>query len=378
MKKILTTILLTFCIGFSFAQDFQQQISNAEEFVSKKEFCKAYEIFQSALKNENEGGKIEYYYASVSASKCEKIEDALNWLNIAKEKGLGLQQSEIDYLKKDENLNELKNSEKWVSIIESMQKRYDENKIIEEKKSKEWVSNITDNAITEKKIKFNIARPGFALYYSKVDSINVPYLVYVPQNYDISKPSKAFMFLHGGVKSSERFNFDKPEITQEPIFGLADKLNAIIIYPFGKKDFGWINQKKAFVNIYTILKQVQKTYNIDKKGMYLGGMSNGGTATFWFASQRPSLFSGFYAISANPKLEIGNINFKFDKPFYEIHTKDDSVFNFTEVEKIYIKNKSKNWHFEPINNGEHGIIYQKNGSEILEKLLNQLLQKNAR
>lgn len=374
MKKIFTTILLTLFVNFSFAQSFEQQMSNAAEFISKKDFCKAYEIFKSALQNEDQAGKFDYYYAAVSASNCEKTEDGLNWLNIAEQKGLGSQQSEIDYLKKDENLSKLKNSGKWVSIISSMQKRSDENKIVKEKKSKDWVSKITENAIAEKKIKFNTARPGYALYYSKVDSINVPYLVYIPKDYDISKASTTIIYLHGGIKSTEKFNDDQPEITQEPIFGLADDLNAIIIYLFGKKDFGWVNQKKAFGNIYTILKQVQKTYNVDKKKIYLGGMSNGGTATFWFASQRPSIFTGFYAISANPKLEFGEINFNFDKPFYEIHTKDDDLFNFNDVEKIYNQNKSKNWHFQLLDNGGHAIIYQKNGSEILEKLLKQLIQ----
>ena len=162
-------------------------------------------------------------------------------------------------------------------------------------------------------------------------------------------------------------------------FKVADHFNSIIIYPFGKKDFGWMNQNKAFENIYKILNQVKSTYNIDKKNIYLGGMSNGGTATFWFASQRPSIFTGFYAISANPKLEIGNINFNFDKPFYEIHTKDDSVFKFDDVEKIYNTNKSRNWHFESIANGDHGIIYQQNGNEVLENLLKELIEnKNAR
>lgn len=375
MKKIFTTILLTFFVSFSFAQNFEQQVSKAEDFVSKKDFCKAYEIFKSTLQNDNQGGKFEYYYAAVSASNCEKTEDALNWLNLAEEKGLGLQKEEIDYIKKDENFSKIKNTDKWALIINSMQKRYNDNKIVEEKKSEEWVSAINDNSIKEKKIKFKIAKPGFALYYSKVDTINVPFLVYVPKDYNISKPSKTIIYLHGGIISTERFNFDKPEIiTPEPIFGLADKFNTIIIYPFGRKDFGWVNQKKAFENIYTILKQVQKTYNVDKKKIYLGGMSNGGTATFWFASQRPSLFSGFYAISANPKLEIGEINFNFDKPFYEIHTKDDEVFKFNEVAEIYSKNKSKNWHFEILDNGGHGIIYQENGSQILEKLLNQLIQ----
>ncbi|WP_313600661.1 carboxylesterase family protein [Epilithonimonas vandammei] len=374
MKKNFITLLGILFINYSFAQNFEQQISNAEEFVSKKEFCKAYDIFKSALNTENQGGKFEYYYASISAANCEKNDDALKWLNVAQEKGLGLQNGEIEYIKKDENFRKIRNTEQFSSIINSIEKKLVEKKNIEEQKSKEWISDITKNTIPQKKSKFNFAKPGFALYYSTVDNVNVPYLVYVPKNYNPTKSLKAIIYLHGGIVNTEIFNFDKPEIKQEPIFGLSDKFNSIIIYPFGKKDFGWLNQKKAFENIYKIIEQVQKTYNIDKRKIYLGGMSNGGTATFWFASQRPSIFAGFYAISANPKLEIGEINFNFDKPFYEIHTKDDNVFKFEEVEKIYNKNKSKNWHFETIENGGHGIIYQEQGSKIFENLLSKLIQ----
>lgn len=379
MKRTIFTILATLLISFSFAQNYEQQIAKAEEFVSKKDFCNAYEIFKPLLIDSNQGTIYDYYYASLSAVNCKKDEDALNWLNVAAEKGLGLKDGEIDFIKKDKNFKELKSTEKWASIINTMQNKFADKKLIEEAKSKKWVSTITKNAIQQKKSKFNTADSGFALYYSSAENINVPYLVFVPKNYNANKPTKAIIYLHGGINSTENFNFDKPEITQEPIFKVADHFNSIIIYPFGKKDFGWMNQKKAFQNIYKILTQVKSTYNIDKKNIYLGGMSNGGTATFWFASQRPSIFTGFYAISANPKLEIGNINFNFDKPFYEIHTKDDSVFKFDDVEKIYNTNKSRNWHFESIANGDHGIIYQQNGNEVLENLLKELIEnKNAR
>lgn len=367
-------IFFTIFTSFSFAQSFEQQISNAEEFVSKKEFCKAYDIFKLVLVNENLGGKFEYYYASISAVNCNKDEQALAWLNIAQEKGLGLQSGEIDYIKNDVNFTKLKNTKQFISIINSIQKRLDENKIIEKAKSQEWVSDITKNKIESKKSKFNMAKSGFALYYSKVENIDVPYLVYIPKSYNPLNSTKAIVYLHGGIINTENFNFDKPEVAQEPIFSLADKFNSIIIYPFGKKDFGWVNHIKAFENVCNIVQQVRKTYNIDKKKIYLGGMSNGGTATFWFASQKSKVFAGFYAISANPKLEIGEINFNFNKPFYEIHSKDDNIFKFEDVEKIYNNNKSKNWHFQGMENGGHGIIYQEKGSEIFENLLTKLIQ----
>ncbi len=100
MKRTIFTILATLLISFSFAQNYEQQIAKAEEFVSKKDFCNAYEIFKPLLIDSNQGTIYDYYYASLSAVNCKKDEDALNWLNVAAEKGLGLKDGEIDFIKK--------------------------------------------------------------------------------------------------------------------------------------------------------------------------------------------------------------------------------------------------------------------------------------
>lgn len=374
MKKLLTAISTFILANLFFAQSYEDQISNAEQYIKSKEYCKAFEIFKLVLSEGNEVGKYDYFYGAVSAANCGNDVSALKWLRESQKEGLGSAEGEIDYLKKDPNFINLQKTEQWSSLLDTMEKSFTEKKRMDEQKSKEWVLKISDNAIKPKKSKYNIAKSGFALYFSKVDSIKVPYLVYIPKNYDVLHPTKTIIYLHGGVKNTEKFNFDEPELMKEPIFTVGEKLNTIIIYPFGKKDFGWVSQKKAFENIYYILKQVQNTYNVDKKKIYLGGMSNGGTATFWFASQRPSLFAGFYAIAANPKLEIGEIDFNFDKPLYEIHAKDDQVFNFKEIEEIYKNNKSKNWHFESVETGDHGFIYQEEGTKILENLISELIK----
>ncbi|GEM_PF-3388434 len=98
------------------------------------------------------------------------------------------------------------------------------------------------------------------------------------------------------------------------------------------EDFGWVNQKEAFENILNIVNEVKMKYHLEHSKIYLCGMSNGGSATFWFASQKPNIFNGFFAISAFPKLNFSEINFdniSQNKPFIMLSDLNDKLYNPT-------------------------------------------------
>lgn len=250
-------------------------------------------------------------------------------------------------------------------------------------KSKKWLRTIQNNALEagSSQAMYKPANSGYALYFSRADTINVPYLVHVPKSYNPQKSYPLLVYLHGGVVSLKNFEYKDPEFAEEPIFTVADKYNAIVLFPFGKKDFGWVGQQKAFENILAMLHQTKQVYNIDERQVYLGGMSNGGTGTFWFISHAPEHFAGFYTFSAHPELKTGAIDFSNisqDKPLYSLHAKDDKVFPYDAVKEIYDAHKADApaWHFEVLDSGGHGFIYRENGEEtinqVLRKLLNQL------
>ena len=106
------------------------------------------------------------------------------------------------------------------------------------------------------------------------------------------------------------------------------------------------------------------------------------TATFWFASQKPNIFSGFFAISAFPKLNFEELKFENisqGKPFYSLNDQNDKVYNFKEVESIYNqqKAKAKDWKFDSITNIGHGFIYNhEDGINILTTLIKELIECN--
>src|SRR4051812_40285368 len=85
-----------------------------------------------------------------------------------------------------------------------------------------WLKMITANAVSGK----DRAHPGYALYFSQVGDLKVPYLVYVPQSYDPAKATPVVVFLHGAILARDSFHYKDPAIADEPIFSIGDTLKA--------------------------------------------------------------------------------------------------------------------------------------------------------
>jgi len=248
--------------------------------------------------------------------------------------------------------------------------------------NEQWLKMITGNAITKagKPNAFVKPKPGYALYFSQSGSVNEPYLVYVPGSYDPARANSVVVFLHGAVLARDEFQYKNVENTTEPIFSVADELNTIIIFPFARQDFRWSGQSPVFENIMNMIKQVESTYNVDKKKIYLGGISMGGIATYWFINNRPEVFAGFYTVSALPGADVKFSNITPQKPLYSINAKDDGTFPFSEVNKAHeqYKSKTSGWYFSTVETGGHRFIYANGGKIYLKKLVSDLMQNQTR
>lgn len=145
---------------------------------------------------------------------------------------------------------------------------------IDSSESRIWLQTILSNAITPPSSNkgYKVANSGYALYFSQVDSLKVPYLVYVPKSYNPQNTYPLLVYLHGGVVSLSEFEYKDPEFVEEPIFLVADKYNAVVLFPFGRKDFDWVRQPKAFENVLFVIQQTKRTYNIDNKKSTLGNV----------------------------------------------------------------------------------------------------------
>ena len=247
-------------------------------------------------------------------------------------------------------------------------------------KDSAWLKKITANAISnpEKSGTFLQAAPGYALYFSKAGPLNVPYLVYVPRGYNPARPVSMVVFLHGAILARDSFQYKNAEVADEPIFSVADTFNTIVVFPFGKRDFVWSHQLAAFENVLEVTRQVEERYNVNKARVYLGGISMGGIATFWFISNKPELFAGFYTFSAIPNPVQGPVNFTRitnARPLYSMNATDDQVFAYEDVYQTYQQHRkdAPGWHFYSVESGGHRFIYNPKDRHYVAMLLANLL-----
>lgn len=379
MKKMLCCLSLCFSVHLLSAQSYEQQMEKAAQAIHKKEFRAALLIFKQALTDTTKINRYDYAYAALAAANCHQPQQALTWLEKSQQKGFGLQEGEIESIAKDSAFSSLHTWPKWNSLLAKMQQANQKHKLAKQIASEQWLDSSVHHAqLTESE--GGMAKPfpaGFALYFQPADTIDVPYLVYVPSSFNQANPASLIVYLHGGVVNQDRFTYQDPQLTNEPIFAVAHRYNALVLYPFARKDFGWVDQESAFRHVLTILDQVKKRYSVPFNRIYLGGMSNGGTAAYWYATNHADLFTGFYAFSPWPQLKSSPTDYtklSGGKPFLSVNAKDDTVFAYGAVKAIYDQHQSKAtaWRFKTVAEGGHGFIYESGGTLLMQDVFDEL------
>lgn len=142
--------------------------------------------------------------------------------------------------------------------------------------------------------------------------------------------------------------------------------HAFIIYPLGKKSFGWLYQQEAFETILREIKEIKSLYNIDDNKVYIGGHSNGGSGAFWFALNQPSPFAPSFGLNYLPEVYGSNTSIKNlnnTAPFYGISGIKDKTFPISIVSSIFdyqIVNGA-NWK-NFIKEGDHELPFENRDS----------------
>ncbi len=145
----------------------------------------------------------------------------------------------------------------------------------------------------------------------------LPYRLLLPQNYDAAKKYPLILFLHG---AGERGNDNEAQLMHGSELFLRDSIRkkypAIVLFPQCPANSFWSN-----VNIKTgangerdfqfqtggtptmamgllqqLLTSVIKKYPVQKKQIYVGGLSMGGMGTFEIVSRNPRLFAAAFPI----------------------------------------------------------------------------------
>ncbi|MFD1141212.1 hypothetical protein ACFQ4C_08840 [Larkinella insperata] len=379
MRKTLLAITLCLLVQPLRAQSYDHHLQKAAQAIQNKDFCAALRVFKQAFTDTAKINRYDYAYAALAAANCHQPQQALSWLGKSQQKGFGLQDGEIESIANDAAFSSLHAWPEWNRLLTRMQQAKENDQRKKRMASQQWVeSSLRHAQLTGSEAGRSSAFPaGFALYFQPADTIQVPYLVYVPSSFSQVKPAALIVYLHGGVVNQDYFPYQDPQVSNEPIFALADRYNALVLYPFARKDFGWVDQEKAFQHVLTILDRVKKHYCVPFTRVYLGGMSNGGTAAYWYATKQSELFSGFYAFSPWPQLKWTSTDYtklSQGKPFISVNAKDDTVFPYAAVKAIYDQHQPRatDWRFKTVAEGGHGFIYEPSGRLQMQAVFDEL------
>lgn len=144
-------------------------------------------------------------------------------------------------------------------------------------------------------------------YDSALTTTDQGYAVYVPPEYDPSRPWPLMIVLHGGSSNGNLFlgvvlgnNMSWEHYNQylwnefEPRW----QPNVIVASPdgFGQVMWRWMGEQ----DVLDVIEDVQRHYNVDADRVILAGLSNGGVGAYAIGSRHASRFSVVQAIAGAP------------------------------------------------------------------------------
>ena len=393
MRRVtfICVILLQSAICFSVLG--QQRTINLSDsatfYYQKRDMKKAFEFYEAYFSSQNSNmNNYSAYYAAVAACHAGNVERAKYYLGRSAEIGydyLGYDEIERDSLNiclyglkewkvfitnyKNDTQAKLEQIRRITEGLSDTAKRVNASILSnpaywEEYKNKHTADHLIEHIKSFNNFPSPKNRDFWTLYNIRVnDTLTVPFLLHIPKSYDAKKKTALYVYLHGGI--ANRTNFSTPanipsslEITVMDNPATAD---AFIIYPFGKKSFGWLYHQSAFTTILNEISMVKSFYNIDDNRVYVGGHSNGGSGAFWYAINQPSPFAAFFGLNYLPKIYSSNTpfrNLKNNAPFLGVSGSSDSVFPQATVNGIYrfAIEEGANWQNFNLNGGHTTTI----------------------
>ena len=119
----------------------------------------------------------------------------------------------------------------------------------------------------------------------------------IPDDYDPSRRYAVYVYLHGSINRDP----NGPDDTwwqQLERLSLPDR---IVVAPSGWAEARWWQHVKVR-HLSAILSRLRRNYNVDENRCVLGGVSDGGTGTWYQAMRAPTLWSGFLPFIGHPSV----------------------------------------------------------------------------
>lgn len=136
-------------------------------------------------------------------------------------------------------------------------------------------------------------RPGLLGegYYAANDDSFQPFLRYVPSNTTAEVSMPLVVFLHGYFPSMNRLNW---EYIPETLQGFAEANDVCVAAPFGRSntDYQGIGEQ----DVLRVVQEMEQRYPIDRRRVFLSGVSMGGMGVWTIGARHPNRFAGLIPV----------------------------------------------------------------------------------
>ena len=136
------------------------------------------------------------------------------------------------------------------------------------------------------------------------DTLNVPFIYYLPEGYITEQKTPVLVNLHGGVSRPEFLSSYYEDLQQSPFLEIAEDNNWIILFPMANIHTTWWSET-GIENIQYQLRHLKERYNVDDDRIYITGFSDGGSGSYHLAMFYPQDFAVFYPLCGN--MVVGSI-----------------------------------------------------------------------
>ena len=176
------------------------------------------------------------------------------------------------------------------------------------------------------------------------------YVLRFPENFKKNKKYPLVVFLHGGINSNPS-KLNSRILTVNSFF-IPENDQYIIASPI-KLGIDWSPKK-----IQDVIADIESQLKIDKKRIYLTGLSMGGRGTFIVAAELPDLFAAIMPLSPHhtPYSYLNLASKVSHLPIFLHHSTIDKTSKFSVAEKMSdeLKKLNANMLFDIGNFGHYG------------------------
>ncbi len=183
--------------------------------------------------------------------------------------------------------------------------------------SKTENEQVTPNAPTGKMIK-----------ELTVNGITREYIIYVPENYNVTTAFPLLLSFHG-LTSNMEFNYSYTNFDE-----LAERENFIVVHPNGISNTWTVsaNDDTDIDFIVSLLNQLEEDYNIESNRIYSTGMSMGGFFSFSLACRISDRIAAVASVTGSMyQPAINNCSPVKPMPILQIHGTEDGVAQYSSV-----------------------------------------------